>query len=115
MEIILWIVGGLVVLGFLQAIGAIQEIITFIIAILLVGGIAALISWAFDWDAGAGFGVGVWVGTGLYGLLCIARIVNPEIEITYYSDGSSEKSSERTKGIVGIIVLIIALFVALFK
>lgn len=113
MEIVFGILGGLLLLGILKAIGAIQEIFTLIILNLLSGGVAALASWIFNWNTGLAFTVGIWIGAGIYGLYCVLRIINPEISITYYSDGSSVESNERLNGIVGIIVLIIATIIAL--
>lgn len=37
---------------------------------------------------------------------CIGRIINPEITIEFYTDGSNKVLSERWNGIIGLIVLI---------
>ena len=101
MEWILYIIGGFFVLSLLWAIGIIPEFIAMIVMSLIFGCIGGIF---FNWDSG--FTIGFFVGLGVYGLYCIVRIINPEIYIDIYDDGSSKYHSERGKGIVGLLVLI---------
>lgn len=50
-----------------------------------------------------------------YGIYCIARIINPEIRIDFYEDGTKEYHSERGKGIIGLLVLIGSILYAVLK
>ena len=83
MEWILYIIGGFFVLSLLWAIGIIPEFIAMIVMSLIFGCIGGIF---FNWDSG--FTIGFFVGLGVYGLYCIVRIINPEIYIDIYADGS---------------------------
>lgn len=79
-----------------------------------VGLISGVVAWIFDWGFEAGFHVGIYIGVALYALYCIGRIINPEITIEFYTDGSNKVLSERWNGIIGLIVLIGACLLAIF-
>jgi len=114
MEWILYIIGGIILIGFLWGIGLIPEFLTLIGLNLFAGLIIGLVAWIFDWGFESGFVVGIYVGVVLYAIYCISRIINPEITIEVYSDGSQKVLSERWKGIIGLVVLVGAILLAIF-
>lgn len=107
MEWILYIVGGLLLIGFLSAIGFFTELFTMIFLALFVGVISGGVSALFGWGFSGGFGVGVIIGLVLYGVLCIMRLFSDNYTLTVFTDGSQEKEYESVKGIIGIIVMIV--------
>lgn len=115
MEWILYIIGGFIIFSILLHSGIIPEFIGMIVISLVFGCIGGFISWLlnFGWDAG--FGVGIIVGLVIYGVYCILRIINPEIRIDFYEDGTKEYHSERGKGIVGLLVLVGSILFAIFR
>lgn len=114
MEWILYIIGGIILISILWGIGLIPEILCMIGMSLFVGIISGVVAWIFDWGFEAGFHVGIYIGVALYALYCIGRIINPEITIEFYTDGSNKVLSERWNGIIGLIVLIGACLLAIF-
>lgn len=72
-------------------------------------------SWLSDHGWGAGFNVGMIGGLVIYGICCITRIVNPEIRVDFFDDGTTEWHSERANGIVGLLVLIGTIIFVILK
>ena len=105
MEWILYIIGGFLLIALLWGIGLIPEFLGMILTTLVVGLISGIVAWIFDWGFDAGFQVGIYIGVAVYTLFCIARIINPEITIEVYNDGSSKVLSERWNGIIGLVVV----------
>ena len=114
MEWILYIIGGIFLIGFLWGIGLIPEFLTLIGFNLFVGLVSGVIAWIFDWGFEAGFHVGIYIGVVLYALYCIGRIINPDITIEVYTDGSHKVLSERWNGVIGLVVLVGAILFAVF-
>lgn len=115
MEWILYIIGGFIILSILWHSGIIPEFIGMIVMCLMFGCPGGFISWLLDFGWDAGFGIGIIVGLVFYGIYCIARILNPEIRIDFYEDGTKEYHSERGKGIIGLLVLIGSILYAVLK
>lgn len=115
MEWILYIIGGFIILSILWHSGTIPEFIGMIVMCLMVGCLGGFISWLLDFGWNAGFGIGIIVGLVFYGIYCIVRILNPEIRIDFYEDGTKEYHSERGKGIIGLLVLISSILYAVLK
>ena len=107
MEWILYIVGGLFLIGLRSAIGFSTELFTMIFIALFAGVISGSISALFGWGFSGGFGVGVIIGLILYGVYCIMRMCSDDYTITVFTDGRQEKEYESLKGIIGIIVMIV--------
>ena len=107
MEWILYIIGGLFLVGILSAIGFFTELLTMIFMALIAAVISSGVSSLFGWGISGGFGVGVIIGLVLYGVYCVMRMCSDDYTITIFSDGSQEKEYESFKGIIGIIVMII--------
>lgn len=108
MEWILYIIGGIFLIGFLSAIGFIDELLMMIGLALFAGVISGGVSALFGWGSfSGGFGVGIIIGLVIYGLYCIMRICSDDFTVTLFSDGSKETEYESTKGIIGIIVMIV--------
>ena len=105
MEWVLYIIGGFLTITFLWGIGLIPEFLGMIGTTLFAGLISGIVAWIFDWEFGAGFQVGIYIGVTLYALYCIGRIINPEITIEVYTDGSQKVLSERWNGIIGLVVV----------
>ena len=72
MEWILYIVGGLFLIGLLSAIGFFTELFTMIFIALFAGVISGSISALFGWGFSGGFGVGVIIGLILYGVSLVS-------------------------------------------
>ena len=115
MEWILYIIGGFIILSILWHSGIIPEFIGMIVMSLMFGCIGGLISWLLDFGWDAGFEIGGIVGLVLYGIYCILRIINPEIRIYFYEDGTKEYHSERGKGVIGLLVLVGSILYAIFN
>lgn len=115
MEWILYLIGGFILLSLLWHIGIIPEFIGMIGMSLMFGCLGGFVSWLLDFGWDAGFGIGIIVGLVLYGIYCITRIINPEIRIEFYTDGTSEYHSERGKGIIGLLVLIGSILYSILK
>ena len=111
----LYIIIGIILLVIAVKSGFISEFILLIVAMLICGGIGALLSWLIA-DSSIGFKIGIITGTVLYGGYCVLRIVNPDeyTQIDCFSDGSTSERhvSERGRGIVGLIVLIAAIILS---
>lgn len=114
MEWILYIIGGFIAIAFLWGIGLIPEFLGMIGIMLFAGLISGIIAAIFSWGFEPGFKVGLYIGLALYTLYCIGRIINPEITIEVYTDGSNKVISERGSGIVGLIVVIVSILVSIF-
>ena len=114
MEWILYIIGGLLLIWLLCGIGLIPEFLGMIGTTLFAGLISGIVAWIFDLRFEAGFFVGIYIGVALYTLYCIGRIINPEITIVGYSDGSQKVISERWNGIIGLIVVIGSVLYSIF-
>lgn len=112
---ILYIIGGFILICILWHIGIIPEFLTMIGICLVACGAGALISWIAADNGSIGAKIGIFAGAGLYLIYCISRIIDPEIEITYYENGSSDTVSSRTSGIIGLIVMVIALIFSFVK
>lgn len=102
---ILYIIGGIFLLGILNEMGVFVQFFAFLLIVLVCGGIGYLI---FS-DTGAT--VGVIIGSLLYLLMCIGKIVHPDEKtvIEGYSDGSiiKKRLSDRGEGIAGIVMLVL--------
>ena len=107
MEWILYIVGGLFLIGFLSAIGFFTELFTMIFIALFAGVISGGVSALFGWGFSGGFGVGVIIGLVLYGVYCVMRMCSDDYTIREFTDVIVEKKYESFKGIIGIIVMIV--------
>lgn len=114
MEWILYIIGGLILIGILWRIGLIPEFLVMIGACLFAGLISGVVAAIFGWGFEAGYHVGVYIGAALYALYCIGRIIDPEITIEVFTDGSNEVFSSRWNGIIGLIVLVGSILVSIF-
>lgn len=114
MEWLLYIIGGLLLVGFLWGIGLIPEFLGMIGMSLFVGFMSGVVAWIFDWGFEEGFQVGIYIGVALYILYCLARIVDPEITIEFYTDGSRKVFSERWNGIIGLVVVAASVLWAIF-
>lgn len=112
---ILYILGGLVLLSILWHSGLLPELLMLVMLCVILGAGGALIAWIIGNDGDAGFKVGGIVGIVLYALYCIARIVDPTIEVWFNSDGSTETINERTRGIIGLVVLAAAILYSIFS
>lgn len=115
MEWILYIIGGLILLGFLTEIGLIPEFLGMIGITLAAAFICGIIAWFFDWGFTSGFLVGICIGLGLYALYCIGRIFDDSYTIEFYEDGTQKKVSERWNGIIGLIMLIVLVLIGVFR
>ena len=115
MEWILYLIGGFILLCILWAIGIIPEFFMMIGMCLLFGCIGGFFSWLSDHGWGAGFNVGMIGGLVIYGICCSTRIVNPEIRVDFFDDGTTEWHSERANGIVGLLVLIGTIIFVILK
>lgn len=115
MEWILYIIGGLILLGFLTEIGLIPEFLGMIGITLGAAFICGIIAWFFDWGFTSGFLVGIYIGLGLYALYCIGRIFDDSYTIEFYEDGTQKKVSERWNGIIGLIMLIVLVLIGIFR
>lgn len=107
MEWIVYIIGGIIVLGILNALGVIAEIFTLIASMLGFGLISGIVSAIFSWGFGNGFGVGIIIGIVAYIILCISRICSDNYTITVFDDGSQKTEYESWKGWVGLITAIV--------
>lgn len=107
MEWILYIIGGIFLIGILSAIGFFTELFTMIFMALIAGVISGGVSALFRWEFSGGFGIGVIIGLVLYGIYCIMRLCSEDYTITVFTDGREEKEYESFKGIVGLIVMIV--------
>lgn len=106
MEWILYIIGGCLLIAFLSGIGLIPEYFSMIVTAILIGLISGVVAWIFNWEFGTGFKVGMYIGVAIYALYSIMRIINPEIAIEFYSDGSQKVLSDRWNGIIGLVVAV---------
>ncbi len=111
---IIYIIGGLLLIGFLWGIGLIPEFLGMIGTVLFAGLISGIVAWIFDWGFEAGFHVGIYIGIAIYTLYCIGRIINPDITIEVYTDGSNKVLSERWNGIIGLTVVIGSILLSIF-
>ena len=102
---ILYIIGGLILLGILIGTGILAQFFTFIIILAVCGFGGYLIG------GDTGCNVGIIVGAVLYLAMCIAKTVNPELKITMFEDGSyiDHKLEDRAEGIAGLVMLAIVL------
>lgn len=107
MEWILYILGGIFLLGLLAETGIMTEFFTMIMFILMSMGLGALICWLIVDVGSPGYQIGGWIGFGVYLLYCISRIVAPDESIIFYEDGSSKKLSTQGGGIAGIVMLVL--------
>lgn len=115
MEWILYIIGGIILIGILWEIKFIPEFLSMIGIILFSGVISGTVSWIFDWgEFEAGFKVGFFIGVALYAIYCIIRIFSPDTLIIH-SNGTQKVISERGEGIVGLIVLIACTLFVIFQ
>lgn len=106
---ILYIVGGLFLIGVLSAFGVFQEILTLVFITVFFG---AICHWIFN-----AWGIGLLVGSGLYVLSCIGRIFSDTEILRFNDDGDiiSREKKDRLSGIVGIIVFVILLIISLLN
>lgn len=111
--LILKIIGGVIVISVLWGLGFIPEFLIMVVTSLLIGVVSGCVTMLFGGDFNVGYKIGIWLGVGLYAISCITRIISDEVTITFYTDGSSEKTSPRASGIIGLIVLIVSIFIAL--
>ncbi|MBR5512239.1 MAG: hypothetical protein IKU50_08555 [Bacteroidaceae bacterium] len=112
MEIVLYIIGGIVLLAILMETGILSEFITMIVSVLMGMGLGALIGWLAADNSSAGSEIGAWIAFGLYLLSCIVRIIWPDESEWIELDAggnvlSKNKLSTRGGGIAGIVMLII--------
>lgn len=120
MEWILYILGGIFVLGILVESGIISEFFIMLLTILICCGIGAFICYLIVDTANPGATIGLWAGAVIYFLFCLLRIVSPNETTTYTGDAetgdifSKHTTSSRGGGIEGIVMLIIAICVFLF-
>lgn len=114
--LILKIIGGIIVIAILWGLGFIPEFLIMAATSLIIGLLSGVITFLFNWGGfNTGYEIGIWIGVGLYAISCITRIVSDEVVITFYTDGSSEKTSPRASGIIGLIVLIISVLITIFN
>lgn len=115
MEWILYIIGGCLAISFLSAIGLIPEYFSMLVTAIFIGLVSGVVAWIFNWGFGSGFQVGMYIGVAIYALYCISRIINPEITIEFYSDGSQKVLSERWNGIIGLVVAVASILCTILK
>ncbi len=114
MEWILYIIVELLLIGFLWGIGLIPEFLGMIGFSLFAGLTSGIVAWIFEWGFDAGFQVGIYIGVAIYALYCIGRIINPDVTIEVYTDGSNQVLSERWNGVIGHIVVIGSILWSIF-
>lgn len=102
---IFYIIGGLFLLGILIGTGILAQFFTF----LIILAICAFGGYLIGGDTGCN--IGVIVGAVLYLAMCIAKIVNPELKITMFEDGSyiDHKLEDRAEGIAGLVMIAIVI------
>lgn len=109
---ILYIFGGLFLLGILIGTGILAQFFTFLIILAVCGFGGYLIG------GDTGCNVGVIVGAVLYLIMCISKIVKPDLKITVFEDGSviDQKIEDRAQGVAGLVMLaILALLLFIFR
>lgn len=115
MEWLFYIFGGLFLFYFLKSLGFIAEFFGMIGIVIIVSLISGAVAWMFNWGFDVGAPVGVVIGFVMYAIYCIKRIVNPEITLKVYEDGSYAETSERGRGIVGLIMLVVGVLYCIFS
>jgi hypothetical protein len=117
MMILLYIIGAIFILGIMIWSGFLTELLS-LLGICLFGCLvgAAIGAILPNGTAEGGLTWGVWIGYGIYVLACISRIVNPEIMMDIYSDGSSKETfNSKYPGIMGLVISVVALIISLCK
>jgi hypothetical protein len=102
--IVLYIIGGIILLSILFWSGVISEFLAFLSIVLIGGLIGAFFGAIYSSGAGTGFQNGAWFGFVLYVIYSIMRIVFPEKGIRYFRFGSPEKFNTKNEGIIGLII-----------
>lgn len=113
MEWILYIVGGIFLLGVLAETGILSEFFTMFIMVMLGSGIGAFICWMIADKASPGDSIGLYISFGLYLIFCILRIIAPNESTLVYEDGTTKRLSDRGEGIAGIVMLVIFFIISI--
>lgn len=107
MEVILWIVIIILIIGALNHFGIMEELVKMLYFILACAGVGMIGSWFFDYRWFEGILFGAIAGFFCFGIDCVIRIINPEYTTIFRPDGSEEHFSSRAKGIAGLVVVFV--------
>lgn len=112
MSWIFYIIGGLFLLGILIESGILAQFFTMLIILAVLGFGGYLLG------GETGCQIGLIAGVVLYVAMCIAKIVNPDLKITMFEDGSiiDHKIEDRAEGIAGLVMLaIVVILLFIFR
>lgn len=105
MSWIFYLIGGFVAIVILIETGILAQFFTLLVLLLISGFVGFLIG------GGSGAGIGVIVGVVLYLIICIAKIVNPDIKAFVVNN-----VDERSEGIAGLVMLaIVTILLFIFR
>lgn len=105
MSWLFYIIGGIVAFAILVETGILAQFFTFLIILAVCGFGGYLIG------GDTGCNIGIIVGAVLYLIMCISKIVNPDLKITMFEDGTmiDHKLEDRAEGIAGLVMLAIVI------